>query len=189
MSHDTPFLPLLQEHLQPRARLRKQRLGLLSLLLEALIALSTVNLAKLALNLPAKPESNYRRIQRFFAEQKLPQRATADLVMHLLPKTDRFVISVDRTTWRFGQTPINVFMASVVHDGTAFPLVWIMLSKAGCSNGAEQRALLRKLLCVVPPERVAVVPADREFIGKAFMQYLSHAVPQRVRRRLRHTQV
>ena len=173
MPHDTPFLSLLQEHLQLRARLRKQRLDLLALLLEALIALSTVNLAKLALHLPAKPESNYRRIQRFFAEQKLPQQATADFAMHLLPEMDRLVISIDRTTWHFGKTPINVFMASIVHDGTAFPLVWIMLSKAGCSNGAEQRALLRKLFCVVPPERVAVVLADREFIGKAFMEYLT----------------
>jgi hypothetical protein len=38
--HDTPCLPLLQEHLQPRARLRKQRLRFLALFLEALIKLS-----------------------------------------------------------------------------------------------------------------------------------------------------
>ena len=61
----------------------------------------------------------------------------------------------------------------MVHDGTAFPLVWIMLNKAGASSGAEQRALVRKLLLLVPPERVRVVLADREFIGKPLMSYLT----------------
>jgi hypothetical protein len=100
-------------------------------------------------------------------------------VKHLLPTTGRLVVSVDRTEWHFGTTPVNIFgdvaspRASAVHDGTAFPLVWIMLSKAGSTSGVEQRGLLRKLFCVVPPERVAVVLADREFIGHAFMSYLT----------------
>ena len=64
-------------------------------------------------------------------------------------------------------------MASVVHDGTAFPLVWIMLDKGGSSSGAEQRALVRKLLLVVPPERIRIVLGDREFIGKPLMSYLT----------------
>jgi hypothetical protein len=173
MTDHTPLMALLQAHVQPHARLRKQRLRLLAYLLQALIKLSTVNLAKLALDLPAKPSSNYRRIQRFFAETKLPQQACAALVKHLLPATGRLVVSVDRTEWHFGTTPVNIFMASVVHDGTAFPLVWVMLSKAGSTSGVEQRGLLRKLFCVVPPERVAVVLADREFIGRAFMSYLT----------------
>ena len=64
-------------------------------------------------------------------------------------------------------------MASVVYDGTAFPLVWIMLGKAGSTSGAEQRGLLRKLLLVLPPEHIGIVVADREFIGQPFMGYLT----------------
>lgn len=173
MPDNTQLLMLLQEHLAPYTRFRKQRLRLVASMLTALIELSTVNLAKVALALPAKPESNYRRIQRFFAEARLSQRATAALVMHLIPVKDRLVISIDRTEWHFGQTPINILMASVVYQGTAFPLVWIMLGKAGSTSGAEQRGLLRKLLLVVPPERVRVVLADREFIGSPFMEYLT----------------
>ena len=177
MPDDTQLLLLLQAHIDPHTRWHKQRLRFVAAFLEALLRLSTCNLAQLALVLPAKPASNYRRIQRFFAETKLPQRATAALVQHLLPVKDRFVISIDRTEWHFGKTPINIliniFMASLVYDGTAFPLVWIMLGKAGATSGAEQRGLLRKLLVVVPPERIRVVLADREFIGGPFMSYLT----------------
>ena len=176
MSDNTQLLMLLQEHLAPYTHFHKQRLRFVAGFLKALIQLSTVNLAKLALAFSAKPESNYRRIQRFFAEAKLPQQAVAALVLHLLPRPkaqQRFVISVDRTEWHFGKTPINIFMASIVYQGTAFPLVWIMLGKAGSTSGAEQRALLRKLLLVVPSAHIRVVLADREFIGRPFMSYLT----------------
>lgn len=173
MPDNTQLLTLLQAHLAPYICLRKQRLRFLAAFLTALIQLSTVNLAQLALALAAKPTSNYRRIQRFFAEDKLSQRATAVLVLHLLPVKERFVISIDRTEWHFGKTPINIFMASLVYQGTAFPLVWIMLAKAGSTSAAEQRALLRKLFLVIKPERLRVVLADREFIGRPFMSYLS----------------
>ncbi|MGI9173912.1 MAG: IS4 family transposase, partial [Rhodothermales bacterium] len=173
MLDDTPLMTLLQTHIAPHVRWHNQRLRFLAAFLPALIGLATVNLAKLALALSAKPSSNYRRIQRFFAEATLPQQAVAAFVLHLLPTDERFVIALDRTEWHFGRTPINIFMASLVHDGTAFPLVWVMLGKAGSTSGAEQRALVRKLLLVMPPERVGVVLADREFIGKPFMGYLT----------------
>jgi hypothetical protein len=173
MLNDTALLPLLQRYIAPHVRWHNQRLLFLAALLPALIEIATVNLAKLALGLAAKPSSNYRRIQRFFAQAVLPQRAVAELVLHLLPQTGRFVIAIDRTNWDFGKTPINIFMASLVHDGTAFPLVWIMLAKKGASGAAEQRALARKLLAVVPPERIRVVLADREFTCGPFLSYLS----------------
>jgi hypothetical protein len=173
MPDNTQLLMLLQAHLAPYTNFHKQRLRFVAAFLTALVQLTTVNLAKLALAFSAKPDSSYRRIQRFFAEAKLPQRAVAALVLHLLPIKDRFVISVDRTEWHFGKTPINIFMASLVYEGTAFPLVWIMLGKAGSTSGAEQRALLRKLFLIVPPERIRVVLADREFIGRPFMGYLT----------------
>ena len=173
MLDDTPLLDLLQRHVAPYVRWHRQRLRFLAALLPALIELGTVNLAKLSVALGAKPASNYRRIQRFFAEAKLPQKAVVAFVLHLLPAHRQLVIAIDRTTWYFGRTPINIFMASVVHDGTAFPLVWIMLDKGGASSGAEQRALVRKLLLVVPPERIRVVLGDREFIGRPLMSYLT----------------
>lgn len=176
MPDNTQLLLLLQEHLAPYTTFHKQRLRFVASFLRALIQLSTVNLAQLALAFSARPESNYRRIQRFFAEAKLPQQAVAALVLHLLPRPttgQRFVISIDRTEWHFGKTPVNILMAAIVYQGTAFPLVWVMLGKAGSSSGAEQRALLRKLLLIVPPAHIRVVLADREFIGRPFMGYLS----------------
>jgi hypothetical protein len=60
LRQDTPRAEKLDEValVQPHARLRKQRLRLLAYLLQALIKLSrAVNLARLALDLPAKPSS------------------------------------------------------------------------------------------------------------------------------------
>lgn len=109
MLDDTPLFDLLRRHVAPHVRWHRQRLRFLAAFLPALIELGTVNLAKLSLALGAKPASNYRRIQRFFAEATLPQRAAAAFVLHLLPTRGRLVVAIDRTTWHFGQTPIDIF--------------------------------------------------------------------------------
>ena len=59
-------------------------------------------------------------------QESITAFAVAALVLHLLPlreAKDRFVISIDRTEWHCGKTPINIFMASLLYQGTAFPLV------------------------------------------------------------------
>ena len=79
MLDDTPLLDLLQRHVAPHVRWHRQRLCFLAALLPALIKLGTVNFAKLSVALGAKPASNYRRIQRFFAEAKLPRKPSRPL--------------------------------------------------------------------------------------------------------------
>lgn len=182
MTDDTTLHDLLQEHLTPSAKLSHHRMTVLSLLVIALIQMATVNLAQLALLLPATLASNYRRLQRFFAQVKLSQRATSSVVLHLLPRRAKYLIAIDRTEWHFGRTPINFLVASLVHEGTSFPLVWIVLGKAGSSHSTEQRAILRKLFLVLPPERIEAVLADREFISGSFLAYLTqYQVPYGVR--------
>jgi hypothetical protein len=49
-----------------------------------------------------------------------------------------WVLSIDRTNWEFGGCVFNILMLGVVHEGVAFPLLWVMLDKKGNSNQGER---------------------------------------------------
>jgi hypothetical protein len=112
-------------------------------------------------------------LQRFFAQAHLPQKAVAAFSLHLLSRSKLITAAIDRTEWHFGKTRVNIFMASAVHGGTAFPLAWIMLGKAGSTHAGERRALMDRLFALVPPQRIAAVLADREFFGRALIGRLA----------------
>ncbi len=161
MPNNTDLYTLLQDHLDyNRARLKFTALFIL-----ALIKLTTVNWTKLANALSGKvhKKSNYRRIQRFFAGFDLKIELVARLVLWLLPLKRGFIISLDRTNWEFGQTSINILMASIVYEGTAFPLYWMMLSKRGNSNTKERKDLIRTLLRLIDRDAIAAVVGDRDW--------------------------
>ena len=42
-----------------------------------------------------------------------------------------WVLSIDRTTWEFGQCCYNILTIGIVHEGVAFPVLWWMLKKKG----------------------------------------------------------
>jgi hypothetical protein len=104
------------------------RVKCLSCLIIALFKVKTVNFVELATAFSgsAKVDSHYRRIQRFFKEVNLQQETVAHLATSLLPY-DQFILSMDRTNWMLGSFTINFLVLSVVHQGTAFPLFWILL--------------------------------------------------------------
>jgi len=160
MPNNTDLYTLLQDHFDyNRARLKFTALFIL-----ALIKLTTVNWTKLAnaLNGKAHKKSIYRRIQRFFAHFDLKIEQVARL--WLLPLKRGFIISIDRTNWEFGQSSINILMASILYEGTAFPLYWMMLSKRGNSNTKERKDLMQAVLRLIDPGAIAAVVGDREFI-------------------------
>ena len=101
------------------------RLNFLALFFVALLKVKTVNLAEIAtaLNPEAKIGSNYRRLQRFFAEFELDYEVIAKLVAALVPQTDQgYILSLDRTNWRFGKFSINLLVLGIVYQGVAFPV-------------------------------------------------------------------
>ncbi|ELS30336.1 hypothetical protein Pse7429DRAFT_4616 [Pseudanabaena biceps PCC 7429] len=51
------------------------------------------------------------------------------MVVKVMKIPEPWVISIDRTDWKFGKTVFNVLTLGVVHHGVAFPLVWMMLDK------------------------------------------------------------
>ena len=155
--------------------LQKARVKFIALFVLALIKTPTVNFAKLALalNSKARIESNYRRIQRFFAQVELDSRIIGRIVFALLPQKTDLVISIDRTEWKSGSRWINLFVASVVVQNLTFPLVWFKLPGQGSSNTDDRIDLMNRVLDVVPKSAIAAVVGDREFIGYDWFRWLS----------------
>ena len=81
-------------------------------------------------------------------------------------------IVIDRTNWKFGDTPINIFMLSVKWRSNAVPLFWMLLDKEGNSNQAEQIDLIKTFLDTFGTDAISSLTADREFIGKEWMGWL-----------------
>ena len=66
-------------------------------------------------------------------------------------------------------------MIGIAYRGTAIPLVWKLLGKAGNSSQEERIALMRGLLWFLDDEQKSViqaVTADREFVGHRWLRYL-----------------
>ena len=180
MLHNTDLETVLQQHLGwNRARIR-----FIVAFVLALVKVTTVNLTKIAnaLGATALKQSNYRRIQRFFSGFPFDYAARGRMMLRLLPIDGDFVVSIDRTNWRFGSFEINILMAGIVYRGTAYPLVWMLLAKPGNSNTKERQRLLTALLALVPAPLIRAVVAEREFIGKAWFSTLDdHGLPYYIR--------
>ncbi len=165
---------LIQKTLQPHLGWHGARVAFLALFLIALFRVKTVNLTELATAFigKAKLESNYKRLQRFFGEFELDYYMVARLVANLMDIPQPWVLSIDRTTWEFGDCVINILMLGVVHNGVAFPLLWWMLDKKGNSNSGERIELLDEFFEVFPEVEVSYLSADREFLGANWFEYL-----------------
>lgn len=160
--------------LQPQLGWHGARITFLASFLVALFRVKTVNLAEVATGFPgkAKPQSHYKRLQRFFREFELNYGQLATLVVEWLDIPDPWVLSIERTTWEFGNCIINILMLGVVHNGVAIPLLWWMLDKKGNSNTEERVDLLEEFCELFPEAEIAYLTANREFLGKDWFAYL-----------------
>ena len=174
----------LQQALSENVTWNKARINFAVKFLVALIQVKTVSLWQIASVMPgaAKSDSHYKRCQRFFRFFDLSFAEIARMILRLLKITEPFVISIDRTDWYLGETPLNVFLLSVVYKGAAFPLLWTVLPKKGCSNQQERIALLGRYLDLFGRDSILFLAADREFLGKQWFKYLS---AQKIRFRIR----
>ena len=78
--------------------------------------------------------------------------------------------SQDLPARKFGRTDVNVLMIAICCKGIAYPILWQFLPKAGNSNTAERKALMERYLRLVPAAKIKAFPADREFIGEAWLK-------------------
>jgi hypothetical protein len=60
----------------------------------------------------------------------------------------------------------------IAYRGVAFPVLWTILEKKGCSDTAERIALIREFGCIFGYHSISYLCADREFIGKDWFAWL-----------------
>jgi hypothetical protein len=132
----------------------------------------TVNTVASVLNPKVLPESNEKRIGRFFRKVEIEGESFARLMLALLPEKNSLVFTLDRSTWELGSVCINILMLGVAYKGLAFPLLWVSLDKKGNSDTAERLELLDRLLTLVDAQAVEAIVADREFTGKDWFKGL-----------------
>ena len=164
----------LQRKIQAHLPLHGARIGfIVSFVIAAVVVRGvTVSTVASALNPRVLPESNEKRIKRFFGVVKLEGECFARLMLALLPVKERWVLSLDRTTWELGSRCINILMLGVAYKGLAFPLLWVLLDKKGNSDTIERLALIDKLLTFIEAKDVEAIVADREFIGNDWFKGL-----------------
>src|SRR3954453_6719241 len=162
----------LRDHLS----LRKSRLESFCVLVVGVLLSRTVNLSHLACLFPPRATipSNYRRLQRLFAQVILDRSQLARVMVRIAGLVaGPWLLSLDRTCWKFGQHDINVLMLAIIRHGIAIPGMWDVLDRAGTSTTAQRSALLSRFCAVFGEAAIAGLIADREFIGRAWMTSLA----------------
>lgn len=158
---------------QHRNHLSGYGIDLICKLVYTLILVRSVNLMRIAASFPgqAKVDSHYRRLQRFFA-QTVHSDFFAPLILERVAQPGQEVIlSLDRTHWKLGKTDQNILCLGVVYQGVSVPLVTTGLGKAGNSDTQTRISLLKRALPYLKPYRCCLL-ADREFVGKKWLQFL-----------------
>ena len=164
----------LENIFQGQLKWDRRRIKFLAAFIITLIKVKTINLVEIAIGLNpyATKDSNYRRIQRFLANYAVDLDCISSLVVALLPLHKDFVLTLDRTNWKFGKTNINVLTLGIAYKGIAFPVMWKFLPKRGNSNTSERIELIERFIALFGIEKIQCLTADREFIGDDWFAYL-----------------
>jgi len=167
---------ILQERIKEKTNFNRARIFVIVGLIVSISKLRAVNLKKIAtvLNPRESKEANYRRIGRFFSEFNFKKNTIAGLLSSFLPD-DKLILSMDRTNWKFGKVHINILMLSVAYKGMAIPIVWYLLKKTtkqGNSNFRDRIRIVKKFIDIFGKDRIEVLTADREFVGKVWFKWL-----------------
>lgn len=165
---------LLERTLAENVALNRARGNFLAKFLVALLQVKTVNLSEIAnvFEGRAKSESHYKRIQRFLRFFEVPYAVVALALIRLLPLEAPYILTLDRTNWQLGQTPLNLLVLGIAYKGVAIPILWTVLEKKGNSNTEQRQAIVSEFVALCGVSAIAYLAADREFIGKKWFRWL-----------------
>jgi Transposase DDE domain len=154
--------------------LGKAKLETLKELVLGVISAKTVNLKEVCSHFSrGNPDSNYRKVQYFFANERLCERELiAYIIENLFHRHEPLTLAIDRTDWAFGQTRHNLLCVSVLYKNTAIPLILFPLERKGNSHSGQRISLIKTLLSVIPVRRIKAILGDREFIGDEWLENL-----------------
>lgn len=163
----------LELRIKENTGINKARVYIIVGLIIAIIKLGRVNLKKLAplINPKRSDRTNYRRLNKFFEKFSFEKETRAKLLSSFLPN-GQWILTMDRTNWKFGKTNINFLVLGVAYKGMAIPLFWYLLDKQGNSNYGERIKILEDFIEVFGVEKIKVLVADREFVGKKWFEWL-----------------
>jgi len=139
----------------------------------AMITAQSVNQRDLGPHMPgtSSAEAKKRRVERAVHDEQLTLQVFLALLLIHLPR-GKVLMSLDRTTWEHGDSPLNLLVLGAVVHGYTIPLVWVALDHTGNSDTRARMWLVLKLLRALPAPRWKGLVADREFIGAEWFRFL-----------------
>ena len=145
----------------------------LSMLIIGILKYRTVNLTKLAccLDNVIAFASRYKRLQRLFRRFTFDEWMLARFLWSFLWKWP-YMVSMDRTNRQYWKTDINILTLWIVVNWTAIPVLWTLLDKKGCSDTQERIDIVKKFIEIFWEWSIGLLLADREFIGKQWIDRL-----------------
>lgn len=108
----------------------------------------------------------------FFENLTSDYYSSAKLIVAMMSIPEPWILSIDRTQWKFGQKIFNILTLGIVHQGVAFPVLWWILDRKGNSNTSERLDLLEEFIELFAEHEIADLSADREFLGQDWLSYL-----------------
>lgn len=172
---ERPVITALAELLRGHVNLSKSRLETMALLTVGMIGARTVNLVHVADERGAREveaASTYRRLQRFFQHVRLPEDWAAPMIARLAGGADRRTLVMDRTNWKIGETEVNLLVLAIRTRHSQVPLMWVVLDRAGNSGTPERIALMQRYCAIFGQKSIAMLLADREFVGEDWLNWL-----------------
>lgn len=168
----TALANLLRRHVD----LSKSRLETMALLTVGMIGARTVNLVHVADERGSgtvDPASTYRRLQRFFQHVRLPEDWAAPMIARLAGGALKRVLVMDRTNWKIGERHVNLLVLAIRTRHSQVPLMWTVLDRAGHSETPHRIALMQRYAAIFGRDSIAMLLADREFIGADWFNWLN----------------
>lgn len=166
----------LEEKIKETTGWNKSRIYIIVGLIVTIIRLGRVNLKRVAtkINPEQSAEVNYRRLIRFFQKFKFDKVILARLLSSFI-EDETWILTMDRTNWKFGKVHINILMLAVANKGMAIPILWFLLPKErkqGNSNYKDRIRIMKKFIDIFGVDKIEVLVADREFIGHSWFKWL-----------------
>lgn len=137
----------------------------------------SVLLADVAKRLPgaALDKSKFHRLQDFYREVRPDFSALARMIMGYLDIAagHSLVLALDRTGWQMrGGHEYNLLLLCACTGDMGVPILWRDLERLGNSSPEQRIPLLESFINLFGAERVHCLLGDREFVGKAWFNWL-----------------
>ena len=153
----------------------KSRLKCFIQMILGLIISSSVQQHKCSLGFEgaSQHDSVCRRIKNFLGKFTFDASDMAGALVDVCGLKGPLHLALDRTNWKFGCVDINLLVLAVVISGQfSIPLFWKALPKKGNSNATERIDLMNVFIKTFGAKSIASFSADRELIGKAWIDFL-----------------